>query len=176
MEDAWFRLGYFRFVRGDYAGSIEPFRNCVSKRSDWLEALINLGLAQWRTGDRDAAKSTFVQAIARHAESTDALRALAILAVEMDDHVLALDIQSKLVELGERLPELAYNIGILQQRSNLHEDAVRSYRQATEEKPDFAEALLNLGHSLKALGQEQEARDCWQQALEAKPELAEQYF
>ncbi len=74
------------------------------------------------------------------------------------------------------MPELNYNIGILLQRSNLQEDAARSYRRATEEKPDFAEALLNLGHALKALGQDQEARACWQQACEAKPELGRKYF
>ena len=94
----------------------------------------------------------------------------------MEDYILALDIESKLEELGETLPELSYNIGILLERSNLHEDAARSYRRAAKEKPGFAEALLNLGHALKALGQEQEAKDCWQQALAAKPELAEKYF
>ena len=79
-------------------------------------------------------------------------------------------------QIGERIPELDYNIGILLQQSNLQEEAARSYRRATEEKPDFAEALLNLGHALQALGREDEARGCWQQAVEAKPELAEKYF
>ena len=50
------------------------------------------------------------------------------------------------------------------------------YRRATEEKPEFAEALLNLGHALEAMGQEEEARGYWQQAVQAKPELAEKYF
>ncbi|MGA2212535.1 MAG: tetratricopeptide repeat protein, partial [Bryobacteraceae bacterium] len=82
----------------------------------------------------------------------------------------------KLDQLGERIPELNYNIGILLQKANRQEDAARSYRRATEEKPDFAEAFLNLGHALQALGQEDQARGCWQQAVEAKPELAEKYF
>ena len=175
-EDAWFRLGYFRLVRGDNEGSVEPFRNCVSNRSDWLEALINLSLAQWRSGDLEASKATLVQALGKHPKSADALRTLAALSIDMEDYILALDIESKLEELGETLPELSYNIGILLDRSNLHEDAARSYRRATKDKPDFAEALLNLGHALKALGQEDEAKSCWQQALEAKPELAEKYF
>jgi len=175
-EDAWFRLGYYRLLRGDYAGSIEPFRTCVSKRSDWLDALINLGLAQWRTGQLEAAKVTLVQAVARHPKSTDALRTLAAVIIDMGDYILALDIEKQLGELGQTMPELSYNIGILLQRSNLHEEAARSYRRATEEKPAFAEALLNLGHALKALGQDQEARTCWRKAVEAKPELATQYF
>jgi tetratricopeptide (TPR) repeat protein len=175
-EDAWFRIGYLRLLRGDSAGSIEPFRVCVSKRSDWLEALMNLGVAQRRLADFDAAKASFTQAAARHPQSTDALRALAAVAVDQGDYVLALDAEAKLDQLGERIPELNYNIGVLLQQSNLQEDAARSYRRATQEKPDFAEALLNLGHALQTLGQEEEARGCWQQAVQAKPELAEKYF
>jgi tetratricopeptide (TPR) repeat protein len=78
--------------------------------------------------------------------------------------------------LGERIPELNYNIGVLLQQANMQEEAARSYRRATEEKPDFAEALLNLGHALQTLGREDEARGYWQQAVQAKPELAEKYF
>jgi tetratricopeptide (TPR) repeat protein len=175
-EEAWYRLGYLRLLRDDMAGSIEPFRVCVSKRPDWLEALINLGVAQRRLGQMDAAKASFGQAVARHPESTEALRALAAVAVDQGDYVLALDAEAKLDRLGERIPELNYNIGVLLQQSNLQEDAARSYRRATEQKPEFAEALLNLGHALEALGQEDEARGCWQQAVQAKPELAESYF
>ena len=35
------------------------------------------------------------------------------------------------------------------------------YRQAIGEDPQFAEALLNLGHTLMATGEEEEARQCW---------------
>src|SRR6202044_1078282 len=73
-EEAWFRMGYLRLLRGDSGGSIEPFRVCVSKRPDWLEALLNLGVAQRRLGDLDAAKATFTQAAASHPQSADALR------------------------------------------------------------------------------------------------------
>jgi protein O-GlcNAc transferase len=137
---------------------------------------MNLGVAQRRLGDFETAKASFTQAATRHPQSADALRALAAVAVEQGDYVLALDTEAKLEQLGERIPELNYNIGVLLQQSNLQEEAARSYRRATEEKPDFAEALLNLGHAMQALGQEDEARGCWQQAVQAKPELAEKYF
>jgi tetratricopeptide (TPR) repeat protein len=76
--------------------------------------------------------------------------------------------------VGAILPD--NRIQILLQRANLHEEAARCFRRAADEKPGFGEALLNLGHALQALGQEQEARACWQKAVEAKPELATQYF
>ena len=87
-----------------------------------------------------------------------------------------LDLQARLIELGEHAPELFYNTGLLLQKTGQTEDAIRLYKEAINEKPGFAEALLNLGHALKAKGQQEEANDCWKQALKAKPELAHGYF
>jgi tetratricopeptide (TPR) repeat protein len=56
------------------------------------------------------------------------------------------------------------------------EDSVQYYQQALGEDPQFAEALLNLGHALKSQGKPDEAREFWRQALEQKPELAAGYF
>ena len=47
---------------------------------------------------------------------------------------------------------------------------------ALDEKPNIAEALLNLGHALMALGQEDEAKSYWRKAIREKPELAQMYF
>ena len=43
-------------------------------------------------------------------------------------------------------------------------------------KPDFSDALLNLGHALRAVGKEDEAKHAWSQAVEADPALAGTYF
>jgi tetratricopeptide (TPR) repeat protein len=56
------------------------------------------------------------------------------------------------------------------------EEAASLYREALAETPDFAAALLNLGHVLRSLGREEEARACWSKALEADPSLAQGYF
>jgi protein O-GlcNAc transferase len=106
----------------------------------------------------------------------DALRGLAALAVERSDYDQALDFQARLIDLGERSPELFYNTGLLLQKSGQIEDAIRLYKEALAERPNFAEALLNLGHALKSKGQQDEARGYWRQALDAKPELAQGYF
>jgi len=64
----------------------------------------------------------------------------------------------------------------LLQKSGQLDDAVRLYKEALQERPQFPEALLNLGHVLKNQGRQDEARTCWKQALEQKPELAQGYF
>jgi tetratricopeptide (TPR) repeat protein len=64
----------------------------------------------------------------------------------------------------------------LLQKTGQLDDAIRLYREAIAQRPNFAEALLNLGHALKSQGAQDEARSCWKQALDFKPELATGYF
>ncbi len=104
------------------------------------------------------------------------MRGLAVLAIEREDFAEALDFQARLIDRGERSPELFYNTGLLLHKTGQIEDAVKLYREALADRPDFSEALLNLGHALKEQGHTDEARVFWSQALAAKPELAEGYF
>ena len=127
-------------------------------------------------GERENAAKAFEAVIAADANCIDALRGLAALAVEKEDLDRALDLQARLIEIGERTPELFYNTGLLLQKSGQVEDAVRLYQEALAERPNFPEALLNLGHALKSQGKPDEAREFWRQALEQKPELAAGYF
>ena len=113
--------------------------------------------------------------------------ALTLISPETDDLVIvmvsglpleprALELQGKLIDQGEKTPELYYNTGLLLQKSGKTDEAIKLYREAIAQRPNFAEALLNLGHALKAQGQQDEARNCWKQALDVKPELAQGYF
>jgi len=163
-------------ARNDYRGGVEAFQACVRKRAAWPEAQLNLGLCNWNLGDRDSAAKAFEAVLVSDPKSIDALRGLAALAVEREDLDKALDLQAKLIEAGERTPELFYNTGLLLQKSGQVEDAVRLYQEALSDRPNFPEALLNLGHALKAQGKPDEAREFWRQALEQKPELAAGYF
>ena len=176
LEDVWFRLGYLRLERNDYQGASEAFQTCVQKRQDWPEANLNLGIACWNVGDSEGATRAFEAILGSNPNSVDALRGLAALAVERESFDQALDYQARLIEKGERSPELFYNTGLLLQKSGQLDDAERLYKEALQERPSFPEALLNLGHVLKSQGKQDEARDCWKQALEQKPELAQGYF
>ena len=62
--------------------------------------------------------------------------------------------------------QLNYMLGRYKYRNREYEDAIRLYQEALTERPNFAEALLNLGHALKAQGNVEEARNYWRQALE----------
>ena len=174
--DASFRLGYLRLLRGDYTSSAEAFEACLAKRGDWPEAYLNAGIAYARSANAEGARRCFQEALMLRPDSSDAVRGLAALALEMEDFGEAYDLHRHLIELGEHGPELFYNAGLICQKRGQAQDAVSFYQQALNEDPQFAEALLNLGHVLMSMGQEEEARSFWRRAIREKPELAQTYF
>ena len=58
----------------------------------------------------------------------------------------------RLIDLGERSPEVLYNAGADVRKSRADEKAMRLYRDALAQKPEMPEALLNLGRILEATG------------------------
>jgi tetratricopeptide (TPR) repeat protein len=174
--EARLRLGYLRLERGDAQGAIEALEKIATKPRARAEARVNLAIAYWRTGRLDAAKTLMQRGLKEQPNSVDYLRVLAAVAVSESNADEAARLEAKLDQLGERIPELSYNVGVLLENARRHEDAVPALERAAKAKPGFGEALLSLGHAFKALGQLKKANECWQEAIAAMPELAGGYF
>jgi tetratricopeptide (TPR) repeat protein len=173
-QDASFRLGYLRLKRGEFAGAVDCFEACLKQRKDWPEALLNLGIASWKFGDLESAADAFRQVRSINPKHADALRYLAAVAIEQKNSSEAREIIGKLGSPPS--PELQYNLGLLLQSTGDYGAAAECYRVTLQHKPEFAGAMINLGHALKAAGQEEEARNVWSQAVAADPKLAAKYF
>jgi tetratricopeptide (TPR) repeat protein len=172
-EETWFRLGSLRLERGDHAGSVYAFEQCLELKPDWADAARNLGVAHRRLGDGKAAVAAFEKALDLEPGNLDVLRSLAALAVERGDIEAAEKYRQK---LDGAAWEVSYNLALLEQNQGALDKAAQLYRETLDQKPDCAEALINLGHVLKAQGHEPEAKECWQQALKAHPDYATRYF
>ena len=172
-EEAWFRLGYWQLQQQDYASSIEAFDNCVKLRPEWVDAQLNLAIAYWRKGDKTPARAALEKAHAAQPKSALILRALTALATELNDLDEAASYHAKLLQMGDKSPELSYNLGIALQSAMRLEDAAKAYSDALASDPEFAEANLNLGHVLNSLGKEDEARAYWDKALSKNPDLVQ---
>jgi tetratricopeptide (TPR) repeat protein len=62
------------------------------------------------------------------------------------------------------------------QRLGRTKEACGYYRQAVAAKPDFAAALLNLGHALMALGEHEQAQASWQDAARLDQRIAAEFL
>jgi Tfp pilus assembly protein PilF len=176
FSDACFRLGYLRLLRGDYAASGDAFQQCLLRRPEWPEATLNAAIALARSGRGKEARRYFEETLMMRPDSSDAVRGLAALALDQQDYDAAYELHRRLIQMGERSPELLYNAGLICHKRGEMEEAIHFYEQALAEDPQFAEALLNLGHAQMALGHEDDARSSWRKAIREKPELAQTYF
>jgi tetratricopeptide (TPR) repeat protein len=138
--------------------------------------LLQVGLAHWKTGNRDEAEANFREILTLVPKSANALQCLATLAIERQDFKLALALHKQLLDLGEPAAELLYNTGLLLQKLNRAADAVKYYQQALALRPEFSQALLNLGHAWMMLGNHEEAHASWQAAIRSDGKLAEHFL
>jgi tetratricopeptide (TPR) repeat protein len=167
MPEAWLRYGCLRFERADFKGARECFERCLPVHPEWMDAQLNYALSSWKLGEVDAAISALGNVVAREPQAADALRVLAAIHLERRDYREALELQARLADLGQPIWALSYNLGLLHQCAGENEAAAQCYQKALREKPDFTEALVNLGQALKGLGREEEARFCLEEASKA---------
>lgn len=155
------------------------FAKCIELREDWPEALYEYGLVLRKLDRIDDAQEAILKAVHLKPEQTEWIQALERIAIERDDALVALDCHEKLTQDATpdaESAEMAYNLGLVLQQESEPELAAKCYIKALETRPDFEDALLNLGHALFEMGREPEARACWSKAIHLNPELAVGYF
>jgi tetratricopeptide (TPR) repeat protein len=155
-EPALFRLGGLRFERGDYAGSAEAFRSCLKARADWPAAQLNLGLALWKSNNREEARQRLESV--NGAFACEALRALASMATEHEEYPQALAYYKKLAESGEKTPDVYYNLGLILQNLGRPDEAAQQYRAALAAEPDMPEAVQALAQITRGPARVEEIR------------------
>jgi tetratricopeptide (TPR) repeat protein len=174
--ESWFRLGYSQFQLEDFPAALRAFESCLALSNKRPDAVLNLAVVQWRTGALEEARETLRPVLAAEVKPAGALRCLAAMAVERQDFKQASALFQQLLEAEGSGPELLYNAGLASQKLGRAADAAAYYRKALEQRPEFPEAHLNLGHALMASGEYEEARSCWQAAARGNLNLAEHFL
>lgn len=172
-DDCWFRLGLLSYHSGELAEAVDAFEQCVRLKPDSLDAWVSLATTHWSNGDKNRAADAFDRALKLDPTSTLARRGMAALAIDSGDAGSA---GQYLQGLSSRNWDLFYNLAVLQQSRGSLSAAAALYRQVVGIRPDFAEAWLNLGNVLFALGDVREGEGCWRSALEKRPGLAAQFL
>jgi tetratricopeptide (TPR) repeat protein len=176
MPDAWLRLGTIRMKSEEFSGAAKCFEKCILLRPEWIEAAINLAIAYERQGQRQQAGEVLRNTLNHKPDSPELVRVLAALSLQQHEYDAALEYHRHLKDLGHPGAELPHNLGLLYQNQGDFAKAAAEYKDALEIKPDFPEALLNLGYVSDATGHTDAARENWVRALELKPELALGYY
>jgi tetratricopeptide (TPR) repeat protein len=79
--------------------------------------------------------ANFEETLMMKPDSSDAVRGLAALALDQQDYEAAYKLHRRLIDMGERCPELLYNAGLICHKRGQMEEAVQFYQQALGEDP-----------------------------------------
>jgi Tfp pilus assembly protein PilF len=154
-------------------GEAARFSDELAAAAESFEDWHNLGLCYQRLERPEDAYRAFERAAGLRPGHSDTLKSLALLAIERRDVEAAAKYHRA---LGGASWEASFQLGLLYQDEQRLNEAAELYREALHQKSDCVEALINLGHVYRSLGQPDKARECWSKAVELKPEVARQYF
>jgi tetratricopeptide (TPR) repeat protein len=175
LTEAMWNLGLLLEKEGHSEEACVVYEQLKEQAPDAQEPIFRLAGLHLKAGRHEMAAKLWQECLKRRPDWAEAAAGLgqAYACLKRDGDAAAL--LEKVVRVLPS-PEIHYNLGLLKQRAGQLQEAARLYKEALNGKPNFAEALLNLGHALAALGQAEEAQNCWKKALAAKPEFAKQYF
>lgn len=148
---------------------------CLERARDLCEpnadTLFNLGEAQRRNQQLDAAESTWLTALAIRPDSSEILNHLGMLEIMRHRWDLARQYFERALQIKPNCADSLNNLGIVTQSTGDVHTALSLYKQALRVRPRFAEACNQLAMAYRDLNQVDEALACYKQALEFKPDF-----
>jgi tetratricopeptide (TPR) repeat protein len=115
------------------------------------------------------AERIYRQILAYDPQNADALNLLGVVTVQLGNPAAAIDPMSRAIALNDGNPTYHFNRGLAYQAMGDREQAITNYRRASELKPDYGDALTNLGNLLLNAGATGEAERCYRRLLGLNP-------
>jgi tetratricopeptide (TPR) repeat protein len=140
-----------------------------------FEALHNLGLLMFESGNNQKAFELMLLAIESNPQNPDLFNNLGIVLESLQEFNAALASYDASIALKPDSAETHSNRGNALKTLQQWEAAIAGYNQAIALKPDFWQAISNRGLALQKLGQLEAAIASYQQAISINPNVAEIY-
>ena len=139
------------------------------------QTLFNGGLALHQKGQLAEAQRVYRKVLKLHPEHFDALNMLGVIAAQSKNHLQAVELIGRAIEINPNIAESYINRGAALKDLKRPDEALASYEQAIKLKPDYAEAHYNRGNVLQDLRRLDDALASFEQAIKWKPDFTEAY-
>ena len=130
-------------------------------------------LSHHQAGRLAEAEMLYRQVLAREPDHAGALHLLGVLAAQVRQFDVAVDLIGHAIRVRPDSAEAHYNLGTSLQGAGRFAEAIAAHRQAIRLKPDLLQAYNNLANALRETGQLDEAIEVFHQAIRLKPDFAE---
>ncbi|ORX90554.1 TPR-like protein [Basidiobolus meristosporus CBS 931.73] len=165
--DVYYHRGQVYLVLGEVDKAIEEYNKSISLNSDFPLSMIQLGVAQYKSGSIMASTATFRKALSRFPENTDVHNHYGELFMDQQRFEEAVTSFDKAIACDPKNPSPLINKGvtIFQWKQDVQE-AMDLCKQAVEVDHDNYVAISTLAQFSLQQGQIQEALDYFNQAIE----------
>lgn len=171
-----FVLGRALKAGGQLDEAEAAYREALRLQPQYVDAMVSLGILRKQHGDLDAALALYERALALDPRCASAhankAATLALKAARDAEHGHdeppgdeVIDAQARAVALDPHNPVLLRNQGALLLRARRRAEAALALNQSLTHDPSNAEACLNLGFCLRALGDSQLAMQAFEKWL-----------
>ena len=138
-----------------------------------VAGLFSAGLAHHQAGRLAQAETLYRETLALQPDHADALHLLGVLASQVGQHEVAVDLIERAIAHDRTNPRYHSNLGLALASLRRFEEATKSYDRALSLRPDDAEVHYNRGNALLAQGRLPDAVAAYEWALLARPDHVE---
>ncbi len=132
--------------------------------------LLNMGVRFHEQGNRPEAETIYRAILREDFEYADAWHLLGVIAFQVDNHEMAIELISEAIEIAPEEPFYHNNLGNVYRKLDRHSQAVECYDKALALQPDYIEAHYNRATLLREQGMIEEAAESYRTVLRLRPD------
>ncbi len=138
-----------------------------------VQQALQIAISHFRAAQYPAAENVCRQVLQAAPDNVDFLQLLGLIASQTGRDGEAIGLFERAVKLRENDPLLRFTFALTLQKCGRLDDALLRYKEALALKPDYADALVNIGNILKEQDKLDEAEQAYKQAIAVRPDSAE---
>jgi len=142
----------------------------TSPHSPQIVALMDAAARAVDAGDDALAEPLLLRIVAQNPRDAEAWHTLAVIAVRTGRVAEAMERAERAHQLERRNHLYLNTLGIAHAEAQRLEEALRCFKRALKERPDYVEGHYNLGKALRKLERFPEAETAYRRALQLAPE------
>lgn len=170
QPDAYIGLATIYENNEEYDKAIESNNQAVIHGCDSDDVYINLGRLYVLNSDFDNAERQYKKLLSVDASNIEALTGLALLYDDLHKNVEALDLIERAASIVKNDERVYYNHAKILTSNNRFLEAEALYKKSLEIKPEFVEALINLGNIYLLSGRAMDAYRMYKSAYDIHPD------
>jgi tetratricopeptide (TPR) repeat protein len=172
--EVWLRLGVMQRQMGQYDTALASFEQAGNADPKSIQAFLNQALICDALGKKKEANDAYNKVLAIDPDNALALNNLAYMQADTGsnlDQAMTYAVRAK--KRAPENPDVSDTLGYVYYRKNLNNEALRIFRQLSEEHPQNSMFRLHLAMALLKQGDKQAARDEATKALQSAGSLDE---